>query len=120
MGDSTSPQMHDSSAAGPQVSLRVYHEGQLVFTTNLNEPVEVGRQRGGEPEPYCRIPATGRSRVIVARRREAAVSRQHALIRPQASGAIWVGNVSKTSRITLDSGQFWSRAMAGRSHRRRG
>jgi hypothetical protein len=49
--------------------LRIVEQDMTVFETELTRPLDLGRQRAGEPEPYALIPAAGNaaSRLVIAR-----------------------------------------------------
>src|SRR5262249_3014873 len=71
----------------------------LRLQRELAAPLELGRQRAGEPEPSTQDPcpllpasASGPARLIVAGNRESNVSRQHALLEPLPSGRVRVTN----------------------------
>jgi adenylate cyclase len=78
------------------LNLEIIENGQTAFTASVESPVEVGRQRSGEPEPYTLIaPGTaGLVRLLVARQREGNVSRQHARLEATEDGTVRVENLS--------------------------
>jgi len=77
--------------------LRILEGGALGFEVELSTPLEAGRQRAGEPEPYTLLPATPTTprRLILARRGEGNCSRQHLRLEPLPGGAVRVVNDSK-------------------------
>jgi adenylate cyclase len=86
------------------LNLEVVENGRTAFTARVEGPVELGRQRSGEPEPYVLLAAPGgAARLLVARQPEGNVSRQHALLEATASGAVRVANVSRVP-LEFDSG----------------
>ena len=89
------------------------HEGDaLRLQTDFTAPLELGRQRAGEPEPSAQTPcpllpasASGPARLIVAGTSESNVSRQHALLEPLPSGLVRVHNLTRVS-LTHDHGSL--------------
>lgn len=77
--------------------LRILEGSALAFEVDLFTPLEAGRQRAGEPDPYLVLPATPASprRLIFARRHEGNCSRQHLRLEPLPGGAVRVTNDSK-------------------------
>src|SRR5437667_8521468 len=87
------------------LNLEIIENGQPVFTTEVAGPVELGRQRTGEPDPYTLLaPAAGPARLLVARQPEGNVSRQHALLDLTAEGTVRVANLTRVP-LEFDSGQ---------------
>ena len=78
-----------------RLNLEIVENGQAAFTAEVAGPIELGRQRTGEPEPYLVLPAGGGpARLLVARQPESNVSRQHALLEAMQSGDVRVDNLS--------------------------
>jgi adenylate cyclase len=88
----------------PVLTLEIAEKGQTVFTAEVTLPVELGRQRSGEPEPYELLPASsGPARLLVARQREGNISRQHVLLDATPAGAVRVHNLSPAP-VVFESG----------------
>jgi adenylate cyclase len=86
------------------LTVEVAEKGQTVFTADITLPVEMGRQRSGEPEPYHLLPpGSGPARLLVARQREGNISRQHVLLDTTPAGAIRVHNLSPAA-LVFESG----------------
>lgn len=83
------------------VNLHVCLNNNQMFSTHLSEPVEIGRQQNGEPEPYCRFAADGIARVIVANLTDVSFSRRQIEIKPQADGVFQVSNLSDKVEIAV-------------------
>ena len=86
-----------------QIVVKIFDDEQLVFSTDLSVPLELGRQSAGEPQPYCRIKTTTGARVVIARLRETTISRRHVHMQRQPSGRIRIVNRSKAALIEVDS-----------------
>jgi adenylate cyclase len=85
------------------LTLEVTENGQTVFTAETEGPIEMGRQRSGEPEPYQLLTtAAGQARLLVARQREGNISRQHVVI-DAVPGGLRVHNLSPAS-LEFESG----------------
>ena len=77
--------------------LLIQHEGQIVLEWVLTSPVELGRQRQGEPEPFVVLAGGGQqgaARIIVAGRSAKWFSRRHMELDPLADGRVRVRNLS--------------------------
>jgi adenylate cyclase len=86
--------------------LEIGEAGHAAHAVEVTGPVELGRQRSGEPEPYALLPAgPGHpARLVVARQPEGDVSRQHALLEPAAAGAVRLRNLTRVP-IRLELGE---------------
>jgi adenylate cyclase len=85
------------------LNLEVVENGRTAFTATVEGPVELGRQRSGEPEPYVLLAAAGgTARLLVARQPEGNVSRHHALLEVTDDG-VRVANLSRVP-LEFDSG----------------
>src|SRR5580704_4196881 len=65
---------------------------------NLEEPLELGRQRAGEPPPYQSLPAADNNpaRLIIAPQHDKDnISRRHLALTPLAGGLVRVSNHSQ-------------------------
>ena len=86
MFEQTSQEL-DAQSTG-QVTVNVYDNQRLVYSTDLSTSLGLGRQRIGEPVPYCRITADNGDRLIIASVQEATISRDHrASQHPPRAGA---------------------------------
>lgn len=83
--------------------VKIYDRRRLVFTTDLDRPLELGRQRSEEPSPFCRLAATPAARVIIAALHESSVSRRHLRIEPCGGDRASVANVSSKGYVVLNS-----------------
>jgi adenylate cyclase len=82
------------------LQVRVLENDRTASERPLTGPLELGRQRDGEPKPYAWIPAgeATPARLLVARQEERDnVSRQHALLEPLPSGRVRLTNRSKAA-----------------------
>lgn len=88
----------DSSRDDVAVALPVfvYHRRQRILSTNLDAPLEIGRQRDGEPGPPTRLDHSGGARVVVTPINDVEVSRSHLSIAPADQGQVLITNLSKT------------------------
>ncbi len=90
-------------------TLRAFESHQLVFELDFDGPIELGRQRSGEPRPYHRSPVVDPNqgdavRVVVAPLSQTEVSRRHLLLAPQPDGGLLCKNVSRTASIVAPGG----------------
>jgi len=87
------------------LELLVYHSQQLVFSTTLDGPLEIGRQQQGEPDPYCRLASTEAARLIIAGMTEASLSRRHVHLEPSDRGVVRVRNLSGAVAVRTGRGE---------------
>lgn len=85
------------------VELKIYENRRLAFSTELREPLEVGRQRAGESEPYQKTRCPDGVRLIIAGQEETAVSRKHARFELNSDGTVRVTNLSANASVQLQS-----------------
>ncbi|MEM7313541.1 MAG: adenylate/guanylate cyclase domain-containing protein [Planctomycetota bacterium] len=64
------------------IKLEIRQDGKVVYQSDFSSPIELGRQRLGEPAPFTIVDASP-NRLIVAPRTEVRVSRAHCQLRPQ-------------------------------------
>ena len=83
-------------------TINVLDQRYQVFSTTVSGPIELGRQRQGEPEPYCQRSTSDGHRLILAALRETTVSRQHVLLEPLTDGKIRIKNCSARGRVTVE------------------
>ncbi len=99
-------QMALANASGRRTDrLRIYYQGELVYTTIVMGPVELGRQRQGEAGPYTTVEVPEGNRVIVAPLEETTVSRHHAFLMPDGDNAIRITNLSHVNPIIFPNGR---------------
>ena len=101
MFEQTSQEL-DAQSTG-QVTVNVYDNQRLVYSTDLSNSLGLGRQRIGEPEPYCRITADNGDRLIIASVQEATISRDHVRLELLPGGEVAIKNNSEKRAITLDT-----------------
>ncbi len=83
-------------------SLVVHFKARQVYTTYFEGPLELGRQRHGEPAPYCKIETEDGTRLIIADQQQADVSRKQLLIEPVTDHMLRIVNLSGT--VPIDAG----------------
>ena len=84
------------------VVLKVFAKQSLAFVTELDGLIEVGRQRKGEPSPYCRQSDDAIDRLIVAAASERHVSRTHTRIELINLGKARVVNCSGKQEMVVN------------------
>jgi adenylate cyclase len=84
--------------------IRVYEKQNLVYSADLTGPAELGRQSAAEEALYSQRPVSDRRRVVIASKDEKSISRQHALLEPQADGSFRLTNLSAERPIGLPDG----------------
>jgi hypothetical protein len=83
--------------------VRVYHEQELVFSREYASPLEIGRQRAGEPPPYGMVSSEGADRIIIAPAHDQTISRNQLYVEIVARNEFWVENRSAKSNIFIES-----------------
>lgn len=105
----TDSEPEDQSSAVEQAStplqIFLYEERQRVLATVLDVPLDIGRQREGEPPPATRLDHALGARVIVAPIQDVEVSRSHVAIDRAAGGKVRVANTSRSLPIKLSPNQ---------------
>jgi hypothetical protein len=94
-------------AAGQKV--RILEQEQPVCEVPLNEPLELGRQRAGEPEPYQLLPAGegGPIRLVIAHQHDKEnISRRHLTLTPLSEGRVRVSNHSQADLDCPQAGKI--------------
>lgn len=95
----------DQPAPGA-LHLKVFADRKLCYTTSLDDsgagPVELGRQRQGEPPPYTVLPSGGGRRLVIAPLGDRSVSRSHAVIQRQPDGRVRCANVSSSAEVQVE------------------
>jgi adenylate cyclase len=86
------------------IEVRVYDNGQLVYTAEVSGPTELGRQRSGAEPLYAAMALPDRSRLIIAPLEEPSVGRKHLLLEPHAPGCVRLTNLSSRVPIGLEDG----------------
>ncbi len=79
-----------------RLELRVYENEKLVYTHELTEAVELGRQQKTDERPFHVTAESGRSRLVLAPHTVQTISRQHVLVEPIAGGKVRIKNLSET------------------------
>jgi adenylate cyclase len=72
--------------------IRIYERQHLVFSGEVDQAVELGRQSKGEEEPYSLRQVKGQWRLVVAGVREDTISRHHLLIEPLGDNRVRLHN----------------------------
>ncbi len=85
--------------------LRIYERQRLVSESEMDGPVELGRQSEGEEGPYAiKRSESGLWRVVIARLNENTVPRKHALAEPLPGGRARVTALSHRVAVQLQEG----------------
>jgi len=100
----------DNQAFG--ITLTILVAGEAVFSTELNRPLELGRQRMDEASPYTQIGMGNRDRVVIAELSESTISRRHISLEPLSADRVRVTNLSSVNTVWIDS----SKPLATESH----
>ncbi len=93
------------------VMLSVAYAMEPVHTHRFVEPLEIGRQRAGEPPPYCQVSSTSGRRLIIAAADEKQISRHHLLLARTDKRTVRVTSHTAKGDILLGS----TRLAPGRS-----
>jgi adenylate cyclase len=94
-------------AAGHTV--RILEQEQPACMISLNEPLELGRQRAGEPGPYQILPAAdaGTARLVIAPQHDKEnISRRHLTLTPLPDGRVRVSNHSQADLDSAEAGKI--------------
>src|SRR3954447_15110818 len=86
------------------LQIRVYDKQIMVFSEELEGPVELGRQSESREGLYTKKLDAGRWRVVIASFDEDAVSRRHALLELLSEGKIRLTNTSSMIPLRLPTG----------------
>ena len=97
--------------------LEIYDKQHLVFWTSFSVPLEIGRQRRGEPPPYCRIEEETIDRVIITPLGDNRISRSHVNLDTVARGKLKLVNgsgkmgvlVNATDRLAPGNSRYLNR-----------
>lgn len=86
------------------MSFRVHLEkdGREAWSQEFDGPIELGRQRQGEPEPITAVRDATGVRVIIAPMTEVAIGRQQLAISPQGNGTVLVRNTSSAVPVRVN------------------
>lgn len=79
----------------------IYVDQTPVFDCELVAPLEIGRQRGEEPTPYCVVDGTSKDRLVVADADESTISEVHCSVEAVAKSKNRITNHSP-QRLPLD------------------
>ena len=85
--------------------VRIYRQQELVFSREYASPLEIGRQKVGEPSPYGFVPSEGMDRIIIAPAHDHMVSRSQLFLEIVARKGFLIQNRSKKSNLFLQSGE---------------
>ncbi|MBX3433945.1 MAG: adenylate/guanylate cyclase domain-containing protein [Pirellulales bacterium] len=102
----TSSGAEPESVEAPPFPVLFYHQRRRVFATTLDAPLEIGRQREGEPDPAARIDQSSRGRVIVAPLADVEVSRAHIGLELAEKGRVRVANLSASQPVKISPQEF--------------
>jgi hypothetical protein len=94
--------LHVRAAELDPTSVIVYLHGTRQGSFALWLPMEIGRQRPGEPGPYQRLRARGKDRLIIARLEETQISRSHVGVELAGGKKLRVINRSASSDVWID------------------
>ena len=81
----------------PPVLVNLYVQTQLVFETELLSRLVLGRQRKNELAPYLRIG----NRIIIAKLKESAISREHVSLENVSGGEVRITNLSRVNTLMI-------------------
>jgi adenylate cyclase len=79
--------------------IRIYEDGKLAHTAELNGPLELGRQAAADERLYSTLFQSGQQRLVVTA--EKSVSRQQAFVEPLDGGHCRLTNLSSNRSISL-------------------
>jgi hypothetical protein len=85
--------------------LRIYCRGELVHTTTLAGPLELGRQRQGEAPPFTLTQGQREPRLVIAPLDETTISRRHLQLIPEEDDLVRVANLSRINPILFPNGR---------------
>ncbi|MCA9259087.1 MAG: hypothetical protein KDA61_07800, partial [Planctomycetales bacterium] len=90
-------------AESPFLPVFFYHARRRVLVGVLDTPLEIGRQREGEPTPAVRLDRQDGARIIVAPIDDVEISRSHVGLRPIDEATFEVQNLSRTLPLKIAS-----------------
>ncbi|MEQ8790885.1 MAG: adenylate/guanylate cyclase domain-containing protein [Pirellulaceae bacterium] len=93
----------DEAVETALMRVKIYDRRRLAYTTQLDRPLEMGRQRSDEPAPFCRIGGEECDRMIIAGITESYISRRQVRIEPAGAGEVKVTNLSAKGQIAFNS-----------------
>jgi len=96
--------LHKALAELTPTRLRVYQSRQLSYSILVTVPVELGRQRRGEPGPYCQLETPDGSRIVIAPVDEKQISRAHLRVELVSIGKLRLTNLSDKNAISIGCG----------------
>ena len=84
--------------------IEIFENQNLAYSTTIDEPLELGRQTETERGPFIGAEpgASGVRRLVIARRYERDVSRQHVLLEPLGNGLLLLRNLSGSQPVMLN------------------
>jgi adenylate cyclase len=95
----------DEAAEAAPLPVKIYDRRRLAYTTQLDRPLELGRQRSDEPAPFCRISGEECDRLVIAAINESYISRRQLRMEPAGVGAVKVTNLSSKGQLALNSSE---------------
>jgi len=86
------------------LQIRIHDQRQLVYSSELAGPLELGRQSDTAETPYTHKREGDHWRVVIARQDESFVSRKTIRVEPLPDGKVRLGNLSGKLAVRLESG----------------
>jgi adenylate cyclase len=86
------------------ITVKILENGQLLYEQELDEPLELGRQRALDEPMFVRQKLGDKSRVAVARLSENRISREQVRIESNAADRVSIRNISSNNSLYLYSG----------------
>lgn len=88
----------------PSLRIEIFENQSLVYSTTVDEPLELGRQTETERGPFIGAEpnSAGVRRLVIARRYERDVSRQHVLLEPLSGGMAQLHNLSGSQPVIVN------------------
>jgi adenylate cyclase len=83
------------------IQVQIFERRDEIFSKVFFEPIELGRQSDDDEIPFAPVLKDGVSRLVIARRKELAISRRHLLIESAGEGKVRLTNLSNTMPIHL-------------------
>lgn len=79
-----------------------YQQRQRVLASRLDAPLEIGRQREGEPAPAVRLDHSRGARIILAPINDVEISRSHVEAAPTEGGQVRIRNLSASLPVRVE------------------
>lgn len=87
-------------------SLQILEGKRVVYSSELEGELEIGRQQPNEPEPFELIEKGTPRRLIIAPLEERTIARKQLLVRLRDDDRLEVTNLSNVSRVSLIGGEL--------------